>query len=239
VSTEKEFAVAHPGFWRTTLPLSESFLRTMNRSLERYLRPVASSVAAARRGLVNEAAFRIFVASVVSGNPVIELESADIETAWARGATHVRTMRQFSRAPIDATPRAAELREAIVLAQRTAVFFEGQAFSKVAVEPTFKGCGWIDESTGDVLADHTLFEIKAGERQFRSVDLHQLLSYCALNFATKSLNITSVGLVNPRAGTFVVFNLDVLCSECAGSSAADVLDEIVQHISEPLGAYAR
>jgi hypothetical protein len=70
-------------------------------------------------------------------------------------------------------------------------------------------------------------------------DLHQLLTYCALNFATKALDIKSVGLVNPRVGTFIFLDLDYLCMECAGSSAADVLDEILQYVSEPLGAYGR
>ncbi|MCL2725702.1 MAG: hypothetical protein FWD69_14830 [Polyangiaceae bacterium] len=44
--------------------------------------------------------------------------------------------------------------------------------------------------------------------------------------------------MNPRTGTFLVFDLDGLCVECSGSSATDVLDEIVQYISEPLGDYS-
>jgi hypothetical protein len=116
-------------------------------------------------------------------------------------------------------------------------FFSGERFSRVVIEPTFRGCGGIDGATGDVLADEVLFEIKAGERDFRSIDLYQLLTYCALNFATKSLQITSVGPMKPRVGIFTVLDLDVLCRECAGTSAADVLDEILQYASEPLGAY--
>jgi hypothetical protein len=40
-------------------------------------------------------------------------------------------------------------------------------------------------------------------------------------------------------GVFTILDLDELCNECAGSPAADVLDEILQYVSEPLGAYAR
>lgn len=238
VSTEKELAISHPGFWRTTLPLSESFIRTMNRALERYALPMHSSVPAARRGLVNEAAFQVFVTASSSQKSVTELDASAIDAAWTRAAVHVQTMRQFSRAPVDAVPGVGELDESVALARRIAEFFSRGAPSRLLVEPTFNGCGWVDEARGDVLAGQTLFEIKAGERHFRSVDLYQLLIYCALNFATKALDIMNVGLVNPRVGIFTILDLDELCNECAGSPAADVLDEILQYISEPLGAYA-
>lgn len=238
MSTEKELAISHPGFWRTTLPLSESFIRTMNRALERYSVPMQTSVPAGRRGLVNEAAFQAFVTASVAQKPVVQLDTSEIDAAWARAAVHVRTMRQFSRTPVDATPRTGELHECGALARRIAEFFAKGSFSRLLVEPVFKGCGWLDGTRGDVLAGETLFEIKAGERHFRSVDLHQLLIYCALNFATKTHDISGVGLVNPRVGVFTILDLDELCNECAGSPSADVLDEILQYISEPLGAYA-
>lgn len=237
MSTEKDFAVAHPGFWKITLPLSERFIRTMNRSLNRYASPIYSSVSAARRGLVNEAAFQIFAASVAAGKSAEELEMPCVIEAWAIAASNVGTMRQFSGVAVDESAAACELEEAIALAQRTKMFFDPRSYSHVVVEPAFRGCGWIDASTGDVRADNILFEIKAGDRKFRSIDLHQLLTYCALNFATEASEITGVGLVNPRVGTFAVFDLDDVCRECAGAPAADVLDEILQYISEPLGSY--
>jgi len=211
----------------------------MNRSLERYARPMPSQVPAARRGLVNEAGFRVFVDSVAARTHTGALGQAAVAAAWEQGVRHIRTMRQFSREPIDGMPRPGELEEAVDLSERIALFFRSKDISRAVIEPRFNGCGWIEEATGDVLANETLFEFKAGERQFRNVDLHQLLTYCALNFATKALAITSVGLVNPRVGTFAVFELDALCNECAGTSSADVLDEILQYMSEPLGAYAR
>jgi hypothetical protein len=233
VSTEKDLAVSHPGFWRTTLPLVEPFIRTLNRTLERYDPPMYSTISADRRGLVNEAAFRAFVFSVKAGKRVAEIHRADLEAAWAGAAAHVRTMRQFSRSPIDPTPGSGELDEVLALAHRTAVFFANES---IVLEPRFRGCGWLDESTGDVLAGKTLFEIKAGDRHFRSVDLYQLLTYCALNFVSKSLVITDVGLINPRVGVFAVLDLDDLCDQCAGASAAEVLDEIARYVSERLGA---
>lgn len=208
----------------------------MNRSLERFAPPMASSsVEATRRGLVNEAAFRLFAATRSTRQPVSTLDHASTEAAWMQAALHVRTMRQYGRTPLDPMARTGELEEALTLASRITSFFAGYNPEEFHVEPKFFGCGWVNEARGDVLTDSTLFEIKAGERHFRSVDVQQLLTYCALNFATKTFNITHVGLVNPRVGTFIVFDLDDLCIECAGCSAADVLDDIIQYISEPLG----
>lgn len=236
MSTEKELAVSHPGFWERTLPLSEAYVRTMNRSVERFAVPMASSCEPARRGLVNEAGFRLFAAARATNRVVSALDDADVDTAWSQAARHVRTMRQYGRSPIDPTPRLGELPEAIVLATRIASFVASRSAANIVVEPTFPGCGWVDEARGDVLTDNALFEVKAGERRFRSIDLHQLLTYCALNFVAKSYDITNLGLVNPRWGTFIILDLDDLCTDCAGTSTADVLDEIVNYISEPLGA---
>ena len=237
MTTEKEFAVGHASFWRTTLPLMESFTRTMNRALARYAVPMSSALPAARRGLVNEAAFQVFAAASASSHPVGELEREALREAWARAVSHVRTMRQFSRTPVDGEPAEGEIAESVALARRIGEFFTGRSFARVVGQPIFKGCGWIDEARADVLADRTLFEVKAGERRFRSVDLHQLLVYCALNFATKAHDINSVALVNPRVGVFAVLDVEELCDECAGRSAADVLDDILDYISEPLASY--
>jgi hypothetical protein len=186
---------------------------------------------------VNEAAFRVFVASIRGDKPVSGVDAASVEAAWADGVTHVKTMRQFTRDPLDPAPRTGELGEAVVLAQRLAAFFLAQSADPLVVEPEFNGCGWLDQSTGDVLAGGTLFEVKAGERHFRGIDINQLLTYCALNFATKAVVVSRVGLVNPRVGTFAIFDLDDLCNQCAGTCAADVLDEILQYVSESMGAY--
>lgn len=237
MSTEKALGDFHSGFWRTTLPLLDAFVRTMNRSLERYAPPMHSTVSPDRRGIVNEAGFRVFVAAIRSGTPPSHLARPDVDRAWALGVEYVGRMRQFLDAAIDPIPRSDELQEAVAIAHRTVAFFLGHGCTMVVTEPRFKGCGWIDATSGDVFADSTLVEIKAGDRQFRSVDLHQLLTYCALNFASKDLDIRSVCLLNPRVGTSALFDVDELCNECAGASAAEVLNEIVQYISEPLGLY--
>src|SRR5579864_8207330 len=51
----------------------------------------------------------------------------------------------------------------------------------VVKSPVFRGCGFVDECTGDLIIGNQLVEVKAGDRSFRATDIRQLLVYCALN----------------------------------------------------------
>lgn len=98
--------------------------------------------------------------------------------------------------------------EARVLAQRLVQFFERAIKSTLVGFPAFPGCGWVDDCAGDIFGSGTLFEVKAGERLFRSIDLRQILIYGALDFAGKTYGVINVCLVNPRMGVFWHESLD-------------------------------
>lgn len=68
-------------------------------------------------------------------------------------------------------------------------------------------------------------------------DLRQVLIYCALNFAAKGYDISSVCLVNPRAGTYVEEDVEFLCRAASGASAVEVLAAIVEYCSESQDRY--
>ena len=103
--------------------------------------------------------------------------------------------------------------------------------------PTFPGCGWLMECSGDAIAGSILYEIKAGQRGFRNIDFRQTLIYCALNFAAKNYDIASVCLVNPRLGVFVEEHLEALCMNTSGAPAVEVLAAIVEYSSETQDRY--
>src|SRR5262249_39484161 len=155
--------------------------------------------APASHGLVNELAFRLFVASARSDIPPADLAPETVAASIDGATSHIRHMRQLSRTPIT-DPTSPQLVEAIALAERHLLFFQREQGTTLL--PVFPGCGWVMECAGDVLAGSTLFEVKAGQRGFRSIDLRQMLVYCALNFAAKTYDISTVCLVNPRTGTF-------------------------------------
>lgn len=111
------------------------------------------------------------------------------------------------------------------------VFTVNVSIDDVVPEPVFAGCGFIDTCRGDVLVETTLFEVKAGDRLFRSVDVRQLVTYAALNLASRQHEIRQVGLFNPRVGIRATVDIDELCFEVSGKDAITLLTEIVVAIS--------
>jgi hypothetical protein len=112
-------------------------------------------------------------------------------------------------------------------------FVERQASGEkqIIFEPTFKGCGFLEASVGDLIVGDALFEVKAGDRLFRSTDLRQLITYCAMNFANKSYQIYRAGCVNPRRGTYFVLDLETLALQLSGKSATELFNDIIYYLS--------
>jgi hypothetical protein len=75
--------------------------------------------------------------------------------------------------------------------------------------------------------------MRQGCRVFRTVDLRQVLYYCALNHAARRYSISRVGLVNPRVGVFFVHPLDWLCREVSGVASTELFAEILDFASQP------
>src|SRR5688572_23421659 len=156
----------------------ERHVRTINLNVQRFAPPMSSLSRPASHGIVNELAFRLFVAASESGQTIDALSDEAIASAIDSATGHIRGLRQLSRTPIQ-DPESAELREATALAKRHVRFFRRKG--DLGLLPRFPGCGWLGECAGDVLAEGTLFEVKAGQRAFRSTDVRQVLIYCALN----------------------------------------------------------
>lgn len=178
----------------------ERHVRAINLNVRRFAPPLRSQMKPAAHGIINELAFRLFVAASKSGETINALSAGAVDSAIDSATAHIRGLRQLSRTPIR-DPEPEELREAVALAKRHLRFFRRKG--DLQPLPSFPGCGWLSECAGDVVAEKTLFEVKSGQRGFRSTDLRQVLAYCALNFAAKNYDISHVCLVNPRVGTYL------------------------------------
>jgi len=105
------------------------------------------------------------------------------------------------------------------------------AGASIEISPMFPGSGIINSCEGDLFFGETLFEIKAGQRTFRTVDIKQLLTYAALNYASGLRKLNRVGLFNPRMGISFCATLDEVSLETSGCMAGELLPEIVRVIS--------
>lgn len=204
------------------------FLRKINLELyDREFTPMSSAVTASRRGFVNELAFQLFCEIGLSSAGLSESTTKAIK-ATQKKILGLDTPDSFG-AP---NPDPIELEDAAEQLSRLQQFFRAQSNGQtIVMSPAFSGCGIIDSCNGDVSFDDTLFEIKAGDRNFRSIDLRQLLTYTALSYAETKKTFRRVGLFNPRVGVSFSMALDELCFEVSGHAASEMLSEVIRVIS--------
>lgn len=234
--TEARFAASHHGFWHELLPMGESYIRNCNAGLARFARPLAGSSPARVRGIVNELGFRLFALCIRENYEPSSVPLDVVVTEAERARNFIASFRQHGRAPLPQLDGDG-LREGLALASRTKAFFNraAPADGSLLVEPSFPGCGWLSGCQGDALWATTIYEIKAGERAFRSTDVRQVFIYCALGFASKLYELDRVCLVNPRHGVYFSESLNDLCAALAGRSPTEVLSDIVEYISTATG----
>ncbi|MCK1398713.1 hypothetical protein IVB45_32055 [Bradyrhizobium sp. 4] len=206
--------------------MMELYIRRINLELmDRTFVPMAHNTSPSRRSFINEIAFQMFCRSL-PGQQLEQVEAHSIADAR-------RLILGLENADVVIDPKEDEMDDAREQARRLDFYFlqivaPGR---KLEVKPRFAGCGIIDSCEGDVYCDGQLFEIKAGDRNVRSIDLRQLLVYAALNYSEGGRSIDSIGLFNPRIGTHFSSKLDEVCAEISGHPAAELLAEIVQVVS--------
>lgn len=235
MSSETKFAISHSSFWNALLPMGEAYVRVQNAKLKRFAPPISSVAPPNQRGIVNEGGFLIFQESMRLSQPPSSLPAHAVEELLFRAVEYVAKLRSSARILPEELSDAGRL-EAILIAERLHTFFTFEP-GGVIVRPPFPGCGWLGAAEGDVLDGFTLYEVKAGQRQFRLADLKQILCYCALDFSSKTYGIEKVSLLNPRGGIVIEESLDSLCHKLSGTGSSDVLGEIIGYISEPLSRY--
>lgn len=225
MTSEIAFATQHTSLWHALAPTSERFVRQINLNLDRYARQLSFSDEPARRGFLNEVAFQFTKLKYT-------VADANIIDASAAARSRLATIERQVRGAVD-DPSDNEMDSVRAIQQSLANFVRHRSSpaSKVTFEPNFAGCGFLNPCVGDILIRDELYEVKAGDRRFRSTDLRQLLTYCALNYAAGSYSIAKAGCVNPRRGTYFVLELDAIAHEMAGKSSTELFSEIIYQVS--------
>jgi hypothetical protein len=216
--------------------MAEEYMRTINANTVRFARPAPSTAETQKRGLINELAFLIAGEASRTSTSPYALTVESIVASTLEALAHVVSLRALNRKIVTILDED-DAMEARVLAGRLLYFLRTVFDPPVVFQPRFAGCGLVEACDGDVFAEATLIEVKAGDRNYRSIDLRQVLTYCALNFASKQRDIASVCLVNPRRGVYFLRSLDQICGAISGHSEATVLAAIVEYLSEPYARY--
>jgi len=230
--SEHKLASTYSSFWRVALPFSDAFTRRMNLATQAFAQYYELDVASDRAALVSEMSFRLL--GRIFRNAEASLDRAAVDESAQEAWSYIA---RFPDSGLLPAPTASEIAEAQVLSARLNTFFRDEgAGEPLIVNPSFDGCGLVDNCAGDILAGTTLYEIKNVDRNFRIVDVRQLIVYCALNAEKPKYPINSVGLVNGRSGRFYRIDLDLLALDLAGSSAADLFSEVVTFMSSELAS---
>lgn len=230
--SEKKFVSSHSSFWRAVLPLGESFIRTMNRSLRKVADPYPSVFPSHRNAAISELGFRIFsdLNRVLLWNADDSAADAPlIITLAASTQSHIEKLGHgLSVSSMTREERIEAIEIARQLSRHFAIHEPGQ---ELVTRPFFRGCGILHACEGDVLAGTVLYEVKNVDRPFRLADLRQLLTYVALNAASPAYEISAVALLNVRSGKFFRIGLNNLSLAVAGFSAPNLLSEVINYLS--------
>lgn len=232
--SETTFCHQHSSVWRILAPTCDLFVRKLNDTeCDRFANPIISATTTQRRAFINELGFNLFSNAVLdrkggfASTPSVE----EIRRA-TDSARKVISRIKDDRADCDADPDSSELADASEQYRRLwNNLTRTVSTDRVVMRPTFPGCGIIDTCQGDVLIPRTLFEVKAGDRGVRSIDIRQLITYATLNYIAGSYEISSVGLINPRTGIWFQMSLDEVCFEVSGKSTSDMLSEVASVLS--------
>ena len=230
--SETNFVSNYSSLWHTLAPDSESVIKRLNKSVLKLSRVGTVWSRPERRAFINEIAFHMFILSIDPDRPqgLNYSEILPLSIAEAR-----RRQAKFGSVDNDVIqePSPLEMAEAYGLFRRLRSFKSRihPSANGIYVAPGFKGCGILDSCQADLIFGDMLIEIKAGDRNFRSTDVRQILTYCALNAAEGAYRLRRFALVNPRRAFYFVGDIETICLQCASKPPAELLSEILYFLS--------
>lgn len=213
MTTVREF-VNQNSVWHSLMPTLEQFTRYINRHLLRLGRPVPAQNTDRRSSFVAEVAFEIAAAG---GD--LEPQKAAI-MARARAALAHLPGAETSAEAISVP----EWFEAMALARNLSEFV-GRRSGVAAYRPMIPGCGVVRPSSADVLVGNEIFEVKMVQRGFRSSDIRQAVTYCAMLHASGAA-VGAVSLVNPRQGHYFSSTVAGFALDAGSASWVELMQDL-------------
>jgi hypothetical protein len=229
--SERKFSNSYTSFWTQLLPTVEAFVRQMNLANERFCAPVGSVTKDRdKRSVVNELGFRLFRAKAMGMEITYELK--EISERETRSYIERLIPGAVKIPPLSVKETAESERIAAALA----TCFGAEALPRLDFWPVFQGCGRLESCRGDIINGAILVEVKAGDRNFRVVDVRQVITYLALNFASKQYSLSKVAFINPRICKSYECGIDNLVEHSSGRKAVEVFEDIIEFLSAETGS---
>lgn len=233
--SELTFSKKFTSFWNEILPNSKNYVRLINGGLlEPVYEPFDSADRKNNTALVNVLAFSMLRELCNNTKTLDKLihgqyfSSYEFEVLLDKELLYLSRFSYSSECSLPLSEK--EKKQASQLFMQMYIRYVANN-SSLHIDPKFDGCGFINESYGDLISDKKLIEIKSGERSFKLTDLRQVLIYLVLNHYSKNpFDITSIELFNPRMGIAFTEEVESFCLNISALSTQELFSEIQKFI---------
>lgn len=233
--SESTFSKKFTSFWNEILPNSKNYVRLINGG---FIEPIYEPFEPAERknntALVNVLSFNILRSFCNKEQSLDQLSNPKYFESIHFGEILKKSLLYLSKFSYgNECSLPLSTKEKMQISQLFRVMYarymaNGQ---NTIIDPRFDGCGFINESYGDIISDDRLIEIKSGERRFSLTDVRQILVYLVLNHYSKaSFDISSVELFNPRMGIAFSENVESFCMNLSALNSQELFSEIQKFV---------
>ena len=213
MTTVREF-VNQNSVWHALMPTLDQFTRYINRHVLRLGRPVRALNTDRRSSFVAEVAFEI---AATGGD--VESERSAIEDRARAALAHLPGAETSAEGlSVHEWFEAAEL-------ARNLSEFVGRRSEVAVYRPAIPGCGVVRPSAADALLGNELLEVKMVQRGFRSSDVRQAVTYCAMLHASGDA-VRAVSLVNPRQGHYFSSTVAGFALDAGSASWVELMQDL-------------
>jgi hypothetical protein len=235
--SELTFAKKFTSFWNQLLPNEKHYVRLINEGLfEVFDAPIGQMNRKENIAFINELAFELYKSIVQRKITPPDVDDNNFykgvifNTIYDNARARLAKFAYGSSFSLPLNANEFHTMKQLVMRLYTRYY---DSLANINASPFFSGCGYINNSLGDLYIPGKLIEVKSGARNFGVIDFRQVLIYCTLNFYSKeSIKIDFVELVNPRMGIIYSSRVDVLSNNLGSLNQEDLFFEIKQYITE-------
>lgn len=235
--SEATFSKKFTSFWNEILPNSKSYVRLINGGyLEAVYEPFDTADRKHNTALINVLSFSLLRSVLNKEQKYSEVcRTKYLQSSHFKGVIEKSLLYLAKFNYGDDCELPLNSKELLQTTQLFKVMYHRYvaAGQITEVDPKFDGCGFVNQSFGDLMSNQTLIEIKSGERRFSVTDVRQVLTYLVLNhYSRRPKRISHVELFNPRMGISFTEGVNSFCLNTSALNSQELFSEIQKFISD-------